>query len=159
MSLPDLKTMDAPRLHIILGNAAQIQEAAEKAAVRWENFAVKIMHGKKMQSRAALLEEFATVLKFPSYYGKNWDALEECLSDLEWMPAEGYVLLILDATNVLSEAPDQMFILSGILDSVSATWSAKKEARPFHVILCGEPNEEILLEQRLAPYTYSVDVA
>jgi len=37
-------------------------------------------------SKKELLEKIALELHFPDYYGVNWDALEECLHDLEWVP-------------------------------------------------------------------------
>ncbi len=30
-------------------------------------------------------EELAEALQFPDYYGKNWDAFDECMCDLDWL--------------------------------------------------------------------------
>ncbi|MBX7195835.1 MAG: barstar family protein [Sandaracinaceae bacterium] len=35
--------------------------------------------------KAALLEQLARGLRFPDYFGYNWDALNECLCDLSWL--------------------------------------------------------------------------
>jgi hypothetical protein len=32
-------------------------------------------------------------LAFPAWFGHNWDALADCLTDLSWLPAAGYVLI------------------------------------------------------------------
>ena len=39
-----------------------------------------------------LLNHVATALHFPKDFGHNWDALEECLTDIEWVDADGYVI-------------------------------------------------------------------
>src|SRR5690242_7078030 len=38
--------------------------------------------------------------RFPSYFGMNWDAADECLADMSWEPAAGYVALLLPMTVV-----------------------------------------------------------
>ncbi len=32
-----------------------------------------------------LLEAYANLLEFPGYFGFNWNAMDECLRDLEWI--------------------------------------------------------------------------
>jgi hypothetical protein len=41
-----------------------------------------------------LLRALAVGLKFPSYFGYNWDALEECLNDLSWLGKGANVVLL-----------------------------------------------------------------
>ncbi len=45
-----------------------------------------------IETKAHLLDALARELRFPDYFGHNWDALDECLRDLGWLPA-GDVLL------------------------------------------------------------------
>ncbi len=37
------------------------------------------------RGKQKLLGALATRLRFPRYFGNNWDALEECLGDLSWL--------------------------------------------------------------------------
>jgi hypothetical protein len=63
-----------------------------------------------LTSKAALLATLAAQLKFPDYFGTNWDALEECIRDLSWLPpgpvliAHADVPLINDAPNAITYA-------------------------------------------------------
>jgi len=45
-----------------------------------------------IKSKAALLEALFVVLRFPDYFGGNWDALDECIRDLSWLPKGDVVL-------------------------------------------------------------------
>jgi Barstar (barnase inhibitor) len=42
--------------------------------------------------KQALLRRIADMLAFPNWFGANWDALEDCLTDLSWREAQGHVL-------------------------------------------------------------------
>jgi hypothetical protein len=47
----------------------------------------------KIESKAELLALLARAIPLPDYFGQNWDALEECLGDLEWLDRRKMVLI------------------------------------------------------------------
>lgn len=51
---------------------------------------------------AALLDAVAAALGFPLYFGRNWDALDECLRDLE---GPGVALAVEGAAELWARAP------------------------------------------------------
>lgn len=101
-------------------------------------YALRTIQGKKCRTPAGLFGEFARALAFPDYFGHNWDALEECLADLEWLPAKGYILLITDTQAVLPEDEEEYETLLEILDDAGEAWStghtANGRCAPFHVV-------------------------
>lgn len=50
--------------------------------------------GGPLRRKRDLLRALAAGLKFPKYFGYNWDALEECLCDLSWLPAGETIVLL-----------------------------------------------------------------
>ena len=50
----------------------------------------------RLRRKQDLLRALAEGLKFPPYFGHNWDALEECLRDLSWLPAGQPVEIVHD---------------------------------------------------------------
>jgi hypothetical protein len=49
--------------------------------------------------------------------------MEECLADLEWLPAKGYVLLLTDSQAVLADDEDEYETLLEILSDAGEAWS------------------------------------
>ncbi len=82
--------------------------------------------------KEALMERIARAMDFPRWFGGNWDALEDCLTDLSWSSAAGHVLLIEGA----GELPgDERGILLDVLASAAAWWVDRK--RPFFAVFVG----------------------
>jgi hypothetical protein len=46
-----------------------------------------------IRSKRKLLAILARRLRFPQYFGWNWDALEELLGDLSWLPADQRIVI------------------------------------------------------------------
>jgi hypothetical protein len=66
------------------------------------------LDGAAVPDKAALIEAMAAAFKFPSYFGKNWDALLDCLRSLpEFNPAGGYVLAIKSYSGLLARCPGE----------------------------------------------------
>ena len=108
----------------------------------------RVVRGRKARTLTGLFDEFSAALQFPLYFGENKDAFNECITDLEALPAgDGYVLAITEPDQVLADAEaDELQWLAGALESASAAWSQPVElgewwdrpAVPFHVVLAGE---------------------
>ncbi len=84
------------------------------------------LDGGEIASKAELLRNLAWVMKFPDYFGNNWDALEECLCDLDWLPAKGYVIRFANADKFIKLFPSDFRALIEIVESVSNYWSSHK---------------------------------
>jgi hypothetical protein len=103
----------------------EIQDALRGSALKLAGISLAGVTGKD-----ALLARMAQALSFPAWFGGNWDALEDCLSDLSWLPAQGYVLLFEESSSLPS---DERGILIDILASVAASWQERR--RPFFDVL------------------------
>lgn len=82
-----------------------------------------------------LFERIALALEFPEWFGRNWDALSDCLADLEWLePADGYVLAFDNAQELHAAAFEDYATLVEVLDDVASAW--RNHAVPFWSFLC-----------------------
>lgn len=69
---------------------------------------------------ADALTTLGKVLDFPDYYGGNLDALNDCLSDPDWQPAPGLVLLIQGLSTLRSGDPEGFSRLIEVLTNAAA---------------------------------------
>jgi RNAse (barnase) inhibitor barstar len=111
-------------------------------------YALKVIKGRQCKTPAHLFAEFAQALEFPDYFGHNWDALEECLADLEWLPAKGYILLITEASHVLPADEEEFQTFLEILRDAGEAWGngragmSTQRATPFHVLFAVSEQEK-----------------
>lgn len=113
--------------------------------------AARVVRGRKMRTVSGLFDEFAAALQLPLYFGENWAAFDECIAELETLPAgEGYVVTITEPEQVLAD--EDAAALNSFARSLAAAaeeWGRPVElgewwdrpAVPFHVVLVGESAE------------------
>lgn len=89
------------------------------------------------RSKSELLERVAAALEFPSTFGHNWDALFDCLADLGWRPATGYVLVFEHAAALRKTEPEVFDTAVAILCDAAAAWQAR--GIPFRVFVSTSP--------------------
>ena len=82
--------------------------------------------------KGALLERISAVLEFPAWFGRNWDALLDCLRDLSWSKARGHVLLFENAERL--SAGDRETLLE-VLGEAASSWRGTD--RSFFAVLVG----------------------
>ena len=140
-----LQSTKAPWTTLLLVKTGQRAESLVRTPT---GFALRVIKGAKCQTTAGLLTECARALDFPDYFGHNWDALEECLADLEWLPAKGYILLITDAAHVLPDDEAEYETFLEILRDAGEAWGngqtemGARRATPFHVLFAVSEREK-----------------
>lgn len=111
---------------------------------------VRILRGKRCATRERLFQEWAAALQFPAYFGENWDAFEECLSDLEWLPAGGLILFITQSDRLLEESPDDLRTFGDVLRFAAGEWKKSHPRAPHRIVLHVQTDGEEEARQRLA---------
>lgn len=102
------------------------QESGDRGQESVRTLVVRVPRG--VRSKQKLLAILADRLRFPAYFGRNWDALEECLRDLSWLPAEQPVVLAHDDLPFGAGGENRAIYL-GILHSAAAHWQDRQPGR------------------------------
>lgn len=92
-----------------------------------------------------LFREYVREFSFPEYFGWNWAAFDECMKELDWLPARRYLTIITRADEVLSEESGELATYLRQLDDIGRHWGGAFALGPewgggevpFHTILVG----------------------
>ena len=84
-------------------------------------------------STEEVLRQLGRVLEFPSWYGANFDALFDCLTDPAWQPAKGYLLLINGIARLRLTNPEDFATLIEVFQSVADAW--RDRGIPFWILI------------------------
>jgi hypothetical protein len=118
------------------GSSAQAAQAVHAVILRDETEAGIVMLARSLgyecfctdlsgaHDKAGLLEKTAAAMSFPGWFGQNWDAWFDCLTDFGWQPkATGYVLVIRHALELKEAAPEAFDTALAILDDAAKVWA------------------------------------
>ena len=125
-----LKDKDKAGVYLAGPDTRLIVEAAHAAGLALWRVDIGHVHDKK--DFTALV---AKALAFPEWFGGNWDAFEDCLGDLSWHPAPGYVLLLEHGKHFGAGHKQEFVTAVEVLAAVSDDW--QEQGRPFWAIVSG----------------------
>lgn len=89
--------------------AAVADEAAARGAY------VHVVRGPGLRDKLAVLDAIADALQFPATFGRNLDALYDCLTDLSWLPSGEHVLIWVASSSLSSADPRGYLAIRSVL--------------------------------------------
>lgn len=101
-----------------------------------QGFRVFLLDGTRIVDKASFLATIAEAMAFPGYFGRNWDALDECLGDLEWVPAAGYVLVYDHFDRFARADPAAWETALDVFRAAIEHW--REKGVPMYVLLTGD---------------------
>ena len=122
------RSVTAPALEAAARAAALIYIEVDAGAIR---------------TKSQFLGLLGRTLAFPSWFGRNWDALEDCLTDAAWMPESGLVIRVEGFDGYAQTDPDGFAILLDIFKTSAEYW--RGEGRSFWVLFTGAPAADLEL--------------
>lgn len=101
------------------------------------DFFTGFLDGEKAGDKAGLMEHIGPALRFPAYFGKNWDALLDCLRSLpvEIPSKKGYVLAVRGSGAFLSASARDREDFADVAGEAAAFLAEKYKASLTVVLL------------------------
>ncbi len=125
-----LATADESGLYHLASEPYEIERDAKAAHLFFAKMDIGHVHHKE-----ELLGHFAKAMQFPESFGRNWDALNDCLTDLSWLPAAGYVVVLEKSKHFGAGHRHDFETALEVLQSVTDTWKAR--GKPFWMFIHG----------------------
>ena len=89
-----------------------------------EAYYIGMLEGSECNTMKSFLKQIGKTFKFPSYYGKNLNALNDCLNDLEWINKPNYILIITHSNKFLiDESEENKHHIIKFLEEIPESWA------------------------------------
>jgi tetratricopeptide (TPR) repeat protein len=132
--------------------------AADRSLTLWT------IDGAVANSREDFFPSLAAALRFPAYFGRNWDATYDCLTDLASAAARPALLMIADGDAFISGMGDEWTRGQRVFSDAAAFWEG--QGRLLLIILISDNDSLDLptlpadcLDKVLASMTPDVEIA
>lgn len=93
---------------------------------------VRTIDAGNVDNKEELLDSLADAMEFPGYFGRNWDALSECLRDLSWQPQPQYIIAITNARHLWTTCYEVAGTLVEVWQAAAESWG--RTGTPFHLV-------------------------
>jgi hypothetical protein len=123
-----------PGMYRWLSRAHPAAISRELEPIGWQ---LHVLEGGHTEDAMAFLDECARVLEFPAWFGRNWDALADCLGDLSWLPDTPHVMLW-ERSGVLAKHDPKAWRMATEVLAEKATDSGRRGIPPLYVLLRGD---------------------
>ncbi|MEP7156477.1 MAG: barstar family protein [Betaproteobacteria bacterium] len=137
MPSPELKNVlssDAPRGVFWMKSHATVSELSRLSRVK--GMAFFHLEGEKIEKKEQFLNHAAIAMKFPSHFGNNWDAFYDCLTDMDWVEADGYVIYFDHTDGFATHHESQLETVIELFQDAVDFW--KGEGKAMLVLLSGD---------------------
>lgn len=106
--------------------AAVADEAAARGAY------VHTVRGPGLLDRLAVLDAIAAAMQFPDTFGRNLDALYDCLTDLSWLPAGEHVLIWVASGSLNAADPKGYLAIRSVLSDAQRALAPSGDRHDHH---------------------------
>jgi RNAse (barnase) inhibitor barstar len=122
---------DAGWAHLLVCTESEADELVleRQYAMRAEppRESIWFLRGRRCGTKSRLFQECAAALQFPWYFGENWDALNDCLTDFPWLPSQRYALVLTRTESVLEQDERSFATMVGVFASAAEYWLAPSD--------------------------------
>lgn len=101
-------------------------QADEVAAdLKAHGIEARVLDGQTIATKAALLDALAKAFHFPGHFGRNWDALLDCLTDFSALPAKGYVVILWQADDLKRADASTYRAFAEVCQAAAERWAER----------------------------------
>ncbi|MBI5389401.1 barstar family protein [Candidatus Woesearchaeota archaeon] len=94
-----------------------------KYDLKKQNYIILEIDGSNIENESMLFQAFSQSLKFPDYFGRNWNALYDCLTDLMWIKGKWRLAILIKNYEKIKKR-DYFTLLFDVLHDSQQFWNA-----------------------------------
>ena len=97
------------------------------------------LEGQEIHDKDQFLKQVALALSFPEYFGNNWDAFSDCLTDMSWHETDGFVILYDHFDSLAKHSPRDFEMALDIFKESEEFW--QNQGKALFVLLYGKSRQ------------------
>lgn len=111
-------------------DSREVAKAAETAGLAC--FRIDIGHA---HDKGDFFDHVSKAMRFPAWFGRNWDALADCLKDLSWIPGKGWVVVFEQSKHFGAGHRQEFEEAMDLMAEIADFW--RPQDRPFWTLIGG----------------------